>query len=133
MKKKQRKPTVHLTEELFKKALDGSRGNITLIAQKAGVDRQTVYNYMEAHPECKADIQKERDTLVDYAENQLGVLIKEKNPTAIIFALKTLGKNRGYTEQIMLANADGSNLIPPKIIVKDKDSAGIVDQIMQGD
>jgi len=134
MKKgKDRKAPVRMTDELFRRILEDSFGNVTLMAQRAGTSRETLYNYINSHPETQEMIRKERERLVDLAENKLGVLINEKNPTAIIFTLKTLGKNRGYVEQVQIANPDGTNLVPPKIVVKDQEGADAVNAILSGD
>lgn len=134
MPKKDKKRTyTHMTAEIFKTALEGSYGNITLMAQRSGASRDAIYDWIRNHPEAQEQIRKERETLVDLAENKLGVLINEKNPTAIIFTLKTLGKNRGYIEQVQIANPDGTNIVPPKIIVKDKEGADTVHAILEGD
>lgn len=132
---KKNKPRAYtrMTAELFKTALDGSFGNITVMAQRAGSSRDAIYDWIKNHPEAAEQIRKEREQLVDLAENQLGRLIQERNATAIIFTLKTLGKNRGYVEQFQLANPDGSNIVPPKIIVKDKEGADTVHAILEGD
>ena len=132
-KKNKPRTYIRMTAELFKTALEGSYGNITVMSQKTGASRDAFYDWINNHPECKEMIQKERDRLVDYAENQLGKLIQDKNPTAIIFTLKTLGKNRGYVEQVQIANPDGTNLVPPKIVVKDQEGADAVNAILSGD
>lgn len=133
VKQKKTRSYTHMTADLFKRALDGSFGNISLMAQRVGVSRDAIYDWLRNHPEAQEAMRKEREALVDFAENQLGKLIQDKNPTAIIFCLKTLGKNRGYVEQVQLANPDGTNLVPPKIVVKDPDGAAAVEEILAGD
>lgn len=47
---------------------------------------------------------------VDYAENKLWTLIKEGNTAAILFYLKTKGKDRGYSERRELTGQNGTPL-----------------------
>lgn len=49
-----------------------------------------------------------RERLVDLAEQGLAYQVEAGAPWAIAFALKTLGKSRGYVERQELANPDGA-------------------------
>ena len=68
------------------------------LAQKAG-------RYIEDDPDFKADVEEVQNVAIDFAESQLYSLISEKNPTAVIFYLKTKGKHRGYIERIENVNS----------------------------
>ena len=77
-------------------AINRNNGNITLTAKSLSCEKHVIYKMMETHPELREIISKARETIVDEAEESLLRNIKEGNIPSIIFALKTLGKSRGY-------------------------------------
>ena len=87
------------TREQFIKAIDKSGGYISLISERVGCALSTVYEWIDKDTEVKAAILKEKVKQVDFAEGKLQSLIQKENPTAIIFYLKTQGRDRGYVER----------------------------------
>lgn len=87
-----------LTKERLIKAIQNSYGNVMLIAKKLKVARSSVYAAIERYG-LQSLIEKERDELIDLAESKLVENIKSGKESSIIFALRTLGKKRGYTEK----------------------------------
>jgi len=73
-------------------------GNISACCEQINVGRQTFYNWMKNDEIFKRDFEDAEDALIDFAEGKLLNLVDEKNPTAIIFLLKTKGKERGWIE-----------------------------------
>jgi hypothetical protein len=61
-------------------------------------------------------VKEAREEKLDYIENALLKKIGEGDTTSIIFALKTLGKSRGYVERREICGPEGSPL--PSIDVK---------------
>ena len=59
----------------------------------------TVYYKWKEDPVFLAVLDKLRDQEVDVIEDSFRDLIKERNPQAVIFGLKTRGKDRGYVER----------------------------------
>ena len=97
VKKEQERTTkakVAFLERFFK-----ATGNIKFICEQIGIDRSTFYNWVDNDPDFKAAIDAEREGLIDFTESKLFNLINDKNPTAIIFFLKTKAKHRGYVER----------------------------------
>jgi Mn-dependent DtxR family transcriptional regulator len=86
-----------LTKEAMIKAIEGSFGNITLIAKRLDVYRSTVYDNIKKF-DLSDMIESEREKIVDLAESKLIENIKAGKEVSIIFLLKTLGKSRGYVE-----------------------------------
>lgn len=85
-------------KDIVEKAILAANGNLLLVAQKLGISRQCVYNYVDRfglEPTIKAG----RESLVDLAEHKLSERVQEGDTTAIIFTLKTQGKRRGYVER----------------------------------
>jgi len=88
-------------------ALREKHGNLSAAARYLGCSRNTIARYIENYPTVKAVYDEERETLIDFAENQLFQQVKDGNITAIIFTLKTIGKSRGYVERQEVTGADG--------------------------
>lgn len=83
----------------FLEALTLTLGNVTGACAKIKVSRQTYYNWMK-NPEFAEAVEEVNESNLDYAESKLLSLIRQENPTAIIFYLKTKGKKRGYIERV---------------------------------
>ena len=80
-------------------ALEASLGIVSTAAKKANVGRSTHYKWMDEDPEYKKAVQEVQGSVLDFAESHLYKLVKEGNPAATIFYLKTKGKKRGYIER----------------------------------
>jgi hypothetical protein len=86
-------------------ALEKSLGIVTAACKVVGIARQTHYNWLE-DPEYKKAVNEIGDVALDFAESHLHKLIKDGNPAATIFYLKTKGKERGYVERQEIAVAE---------------------------
>jgi len=82
--------------ELFEK----KACNISSTCMAVGIVRKTFYRWCKEDMEFKEKIDSLKASLVDTAETMLYKAITDGNMTAIIFFLKTKGKDRGYTETI---------------------------------
>jgi len=117
-------------------ALTKNLGNVTKSAEEIGIHRQTHYDWMNDDSEYKAAVDSLKNVALDFAEEQLRklmegaerqalthdgeiVTIKDApNTSAIIFYLKTQGKQRGYIERQELSTEiksinitiDGTNI-----------------------
>ena len=58
-----------------------------------------MYYWIEEDKELQEAQQSAKESNIDFAEGQLKKLIQQENPTAILFYLKTIGRNRGYIEK----------------------------------
>lgn len=92
-------------------ALREKHGNLSAAARYLGCDRHTVTRYINTYPTVQAVADEERETLIDFAENQLFKQVQDGNITAIIFTLKTIGKHRGYVERQEVTGADGGAIV----------------------
>jgi len=79
--------------------LELSLGIVSTAAKKANVDRSMHYDWLKSDPEYKAAVESIQESVIDFAESHLYKLVKEGNPAATIFYLKTKGKKRGYIER----------------------------------
>ncbi len=90
-----------LKKRFFINAYQKHFGNISKVCEDVEINRSTYYSWMKDDPMFKAEIDSVEpdEILVDYAENALMQRIERGDTTAIIFALKTKGKHRGYIER----------------------------------
>lgn len=92
------------TKEQIITALRANKGMTTLAADQLHCSPQTIYNWIERSPDVKAVINAEREKVLDVAEVALMGAIGRKEGWAIAFALKTIGKKRGYIERTEQVN-----------------------------
>ena len=90
-------------------ALDKHKGMVYLAAQALGCSHQTVYNYANRYKSVQEAIDRNRGEVLDTAELSLYNAILNGEHWAITFALKTIGKGRGYAERTeqQVTGADG--------------------------
>ena len=86
-------------KEAMLEALERSLGIVTTACNAVGIGRTTHYQWMKDDPEYKQAVKDIDNRTLDFAESHLHKLIKEGNPAATIFFLKTKGKGRGYVER----------------------------------
>jgi hypothetical protein len=83
-------------------ALHSCRGMVFLAARRLQCSPQTIMNYCEKYPAVEQAKHDARGELLDVAEVKLWQAVQEGQHWAICFALRTLGKERGYSETISL-------------------------------
>lgn len=110
MKKKPTKPnkkpskrqeqlrTKESKKELLKELVK-SLGNVTTACKKIGIDRTTYYDWIAKDKKFKAMVDAVPEIRLDHYEKQLNKLIDDGNVAAVIFALKSQGKKRGWIEK----------------------------------
>jgi hypothetical protein len=89
-----KKPERHIIEKAILKAF----GNISLAAKALNVERKTLYIWIEEE-DLKDALVEGRNSRIDFVESKLDQKINDGDTTAIIFFLKTQGKERGYVER----------------------------------
>lgn len=105
-----------LTVEQIENALRAKAGNISEAARSLGVSRTTFYRRIEESPRLQEYLEDAREALVDIAESALRAEVLDRNITAIIFALKTQGKKRGYVERTEQVNFNVDNALIQRAI-----------------
>lgn len=80
-------------------ALERSLGIVSTACEKANIGRATHYRWLQEDPEYREAVRMVEERTIDFAESHLHALIKDKNPQAVIFYMKTKGKTRGYVER----------------------------------
>jgi hypothetical protein len=87
-------------------ALEKSLGVVSTACKAVDISRQTHYRWMREDDEYKTAVEELSEVAVDFAESHLHKLIRDGNPAATIFFLKTKGKGRGYIERQEIAVAE---------------------------
>lgn len=101
----------------IKKAIDGSFGLMSTIAKKLGCNWHTAKKYVDKFDLTK-ELEAEREKKLDFTETMHLQNIKAGDTASIIFTLKTLGRNRGYSEKQNIditTNGESVNSEPPVI------------------
>jgi hypothetical protein len=88
-------------------ALTKNEGLVYMTARKLGCSHVTVYRYIKRHPTVKAAFDAARGFLLDTAELKLRKAIQDGEQWAVTFALRTIGKDRGYTERQEISGPGG--------------------------
>lgn len=100
------------TDEQVRESISLNKGFTSEVAKQLGVTVSAVSHWKKRYKWVQEAFDSVQVELGDYAENQLFVLMKDKNPAAIIFYLKTRCKDRGYVEkQEIDLNQDGNDLV----------------------
>jgi uncharacterized protein YabN with tetrapyrrole methylase and pyrophosphatase domain len=92
-------PQTKILQKKMLKALEKTLGIVSHAAKIADVDRSVHYDWMERDEEYRKKVEDICEIKLDFVESALHKNIQSGDTTAIIFALKTLGKKRGYSEK----------------------------------
>ena len=113
-----------LTPEKAKmvKLLEKHLTNVTAACLEMGMSRNTHYTWMNDDAAYAEAVNELKNVELDFYEDALRSRIKEGSDAAIIFALKTKGRSRGWQEKSeMKVEHNYSNLT-------DEELAALVDQ-----
>ena len=94
--------------EQIEEALRQSAGIKSLAAKRLGCSPSAITKYLQRFPSLTKVIDDIVNENLDLAEGQLLKAIGDGNMTAIIFYLKTKGKDRGFAERREMTGVDGS-------------------------
>ncbi len=104
---------IKLQKEAFIEAYRQSFGNVSKSCKAAGWKSRTPYYELikkdQEFADAIANIEPKED-YVDFLESKLIERINDGDTTAVIFALKTQGKKRGYSEKIELSTEDDAGI-----------------------
>ena len=100
--------------------LNETRGMVFLAAKKLGCSDDTIYNYAKRYKAVGDALRQQRGQFVDMAELKLWNAVNEGEAWAVQFALRTLGKDRGYVERSEVTGKDGGEVVI-KVIYDDVD------------
>jgi hypothetical protein len=106
-----KKPERSVIEQAIVKAF----GNLSAASKSLGVDRVSLYKWIEQDGLEQAVVEG-RNSRLDFVEGKLDQKIDGGDTTAIIFFLKTQGKSRGYVERQEITGADGKKFFEVTIL-----------------
>lgn len=107
---------VQFTKEQFIQAIDGCFGVKAAVADRLGCSRQTVDNALRRWPDLVPLLEEEDNAILDLAQSALVGLINQRNVRAVIFALETRGRDRGWSRRTEITGADGAALLPADLL-----------------
>lgn len=90
---------VRISDADMVKAIKASGGMVYHAAGKLECAPSTIYRRADASPTVAAAIEDARGEMLDDAETSLKAAVKRGEAWAVCFALKTIGKGRGYVER----------------------------------
>ncbi len=96
-----------LVKKAVIEALKKTNANISIAAKALGVNRSSLYDFVNKHDDLKQLVTDERESLVDVAESALKSAVVAKEAWAVCFTLKTIGKHRGYVERVEQTGING--------------------------
>lgn len=98
--KQRAKKTPTYSDEIIIAALKKQAGIVSMAAAAIGCERTTIWRRLKTS-KVVADAHVEiQEVNLDRAEGKLTEAINAGNLTAVIFYLKTKGRNRGYSERV---------------------------------
>lgn len=83
----------------MKVALLNNYGNVGKACEVVGITRNMHFKFMKTNRGYASFVAELNEAIIDNAENALLELVSEKNVQAVLFTLKTKGKERGYIEK----------------------------------
>jgi transposase len=112
-------------------AIPGTGGLISAIAVKLKVHYHTVLNYANKYETVRQAIEEEKEKILDKAESNLFIRIKEGDEDTSKWFLARKGKHRGYSEKIDTEQKieHSGSLTVKTIEVDDKIAKKVLDEI----
>lgn len=124
--KKAQAPRIAARKSAFIKAMVKCMGIATRASVMTGIAARTHRDWLQDDEEYREAIHNVRFVLKDFYEDALIQLVKSKHPAAVIFANKTLNKDRGYYETLHSVNtAMDDNNVTFYIPENDRDESQI--------
>lgn len=103
------------------KAIRQAKGILAVAARNLGCHRTTVYSYLKKYASVRAAYDEARETNIDFVEGQLMAAINRGSVPAIMFFLRTVGRNRGYIERQEIEHRGSDEPVKVKFIEVVKD------------
>lgn len=123
------------TTQALSKALAATDGQVYLAAQRLGCAPKTIYNRIAAEPTLAQLLDELRGRFLDLAETSLRQAVVKGEGWAVCFTLKTLGRDRGYSERHEVATPPGQPLQVENLSLTDEERAkriqGIFERVQQ--
>ena len=112
------------TDEAMVKALTQTKGLVYLAADIVGCHYDTIYDRAKESEAVASAMRRARGKVVDVAESKLFEAVEAGNMKAVMFALRNLGKDRGYFEKTEVEQTSKTRLVIEEDVVGDNHPAG---------
>jgi hypothetical protein len=114
----------------FMRSLRLNLGLVYASSKETGISVEDHNRWMQEDSDYRKQVMEIDGHAIDYVESTLLKLVEEKNPQAIMFYLKTKGKDRGYVEKTSTSEAkDKGEDLPVDMSREDK--RRIIHKLMQ--
>ena len=101
-------------------ALTKNKGMVYYAAKSLGCSHTTIYNYAKRYASVREAMEAQDGEFVDTAELKLRQAVINGEAWAVLFALRTKGKERGYVERSEVTGKDGNEFVI-KVVYADVD------------
>jgi hypothetical protein len=98
-------------------ALKETNGLVSMTSKLVGIGSNLIYTRISQSPYLRGVLDEIRSARVDLAESKLTEALNRGEPYAVTLTLKTLGKDRGYTERSELTGPNNTPLFDTDHIV----------------
>jgi hypothetical protein len=98
------------TDKIIIAALEANNALVTRAAEALHCSPQTIYTRIAESNDVKNVMKNGRLGLTDLAKEGLKIALEKREPWAIQFTLKTLGKEEGFVERQELKDIDDKKL-----------------------
>ena len=88
--------------DAISQAVEGSRGNLSRVAEVLGVSWDTARKWVFDDPGLKSLFESERDKVLDKAEDIIYTALDQNDIPTAKWVLSTLGRYRGWNEKVRL-------------------------------
>jgi hypothetical protein len=88
-------------------ALKATKGTVYFAARLLGCDADTIQNYCKRFPTVMAAKKEHQAELVDLARLKLWDAVERGDMWAVLFTLRTLGKDQGFSERYEVTGQGG--------------------------
>lgn len=102
--------------------------HITRTVKKLDMHPGVYYKWLDTDKKFAEKIRKLRDCEIDLIEDAFRDLVKQRNPSAVIFGLKTRGAHRGYVEKQQIEHFGSTGIM---IKFEDPNSQKIIDVTLE--
>ena len=110
----------HWTAAQVVEALTKNKGMVYYAAKSLGCSHTTIYNYAKRYASVREAMEAQDGEFVDTAELKLRQAVINGESWAVLFALRTKGKERGYVERSEVTGKDGNEFVI-KVVYADVD------------
>jgi hypothetical protein len=111
------------TRYTLERALEAAQKGITKAgaARVLGCSRQTIVSYCKRWKRLAEAFEANRSEMVDLSEMALRGAVLRGEPWAVTFALKTLGKDEGYSERQEIVNRSDTLEVVTRVVRRNAD------------